>query len=172
MAKIQTVKRLICVLSVIGFFAAFALLKPEISSAQESLYVGAIKCKGCHRKEYKAWLKEKHSRAMSSLKAEKQKDPKCLECHTTGYGKPAKANAKLENVQCEACHGAASRYKTIKIMSKKKYKADPEKAHQMALAAGLIEPNEKVCLQCHNDRSPTFKGFDFKKAIKEVDHKD
>ncbi|MBW1710061.1 MAG: cytochrome c family protein [Deltaproteobacteria bacterium] len=172
MPKTQTIKRLTCVLAGIMVFGIFLLLWPEISLAEEPLYVGAIKCKGCHKKEYAAWMKEKHSKAMSALNAEEQKNPKCLECHTTGYGKAAKPTAKLENVQCESCHGPASLYKTTKIMSKKKYKKDPKKAHQMAVAAGLIEPDEKACIQCHNDRAPTFKGFDFKATIEKVNHKD
>jgi hypothetical protein len=35
---------------------------------------------------------------------------------------------------------------------------------------GLIEPNEEVCKKCHNKKSPTFKGFDFKEWVKKVDH--
>jgi len=172
MPRIKILKGLIYTLAISFVFGIFVFLKPATPFAEEPLYVGVIKCKGCHKKEHAAWLKDKHSMAMSALSEEEQKNSKCLKCHTTGYGKPAKPRAKLENVQCEACHGPGSLFKNTKIMSKKKYKEDPRKAHEMAVAAGLLEPNEQVCVQCHNDRAPTFKGFDFEEAIKKADHKD
>jgi len=29
------------------------------------------------------------------------------------------------------------------------------------VTVGLINPNKEVCLTCHNEKSPTFKEFDF-----------
>ena len=49
--------------------------------------------------------------------------------------------------------------------AKKKYKqAD-------MFAAGLKNPDEALCKTCHNDKSPTFKGFDFAKAKEKGGHK-
>jgi predicted CXXCH cytochrome family protein len=46
-------------------------------------------------------------------------------------------------VQCESCHGAGAAHA-----------GDP------TVKTGLVkEPGEQVCLECHNDRSPHFRGF-------------
>ena len=55
-------------------------------------------------------------------------------------------------------------------MSKKKWKEDPEGQRKLAQEAGLIMPDETVCVTCHNEKSPTFKGFEFAERIKEVKH--
>jgi len=140
------------------------------SFAAEAKYVGVKKCKTCHKEQYKIWLNLSHAKALSVLSAEEQKNPECLGCHTTGYGKPAASTAKLENVQCEACHGPGSLYKSAKIMSKSKYKKDPEASRAKSIAAGLILPTEEACVKCHNDKSPSFKGFDFKAAFEKIKH--
>jgi len=118
-------------------------------------YVGKDKCKLCHKlKEYDSWLTTAHAKAWESLKPEEQKKDSCIVCHTTG--KDA-TGTMLTGVQCEACHGAGSAYKTQANMKDKK----------LALAAGLTEPTKAVCVKCHNDKSPTFKGFDFDKYLKD-----
>jgi hypothetical protein len=120
-------------------------------------FIGDGKCKMCHKTEHASWAKMKHAKAFDLLKPEEQKDEKCLSCHTTGYGTSDKV---LEGVQCEACHGPGSEYKSIKVMK------DPEKAK----AAGLIEADEKVCVGCHNEKSPTFKGFNYEEAKSKAMH--
>jgi len=140
------------------------------SFAAEAKYVGVKKCKTCHKEQYKIWLNLSHAKALSVLSAEEQKNPECLGCHTTGYGKPASSTAKLENVQCEACHGPGSLYKSARLKSKSKYKKDPEAFRAKVMAAGLILPTEEVCLKCHNEKSPSFKGFDFKTAFEKIKH--
>ncbi len=74
----------------------------------------------------------------------------------------------MEGVQCEACHGGGKDYKSIKIMSKKKWKANPDKQRQMAIDAGLIYPKEEDCVRCHNKKSPNFKEFKFEERKKLV----
>ncbi len=37
---------------------------------------------------------------------------------------------------------------------------------------GLIIPDEKVCKQCHNEESPTFKEFNFKEYVAKIAHDD
>ena len=44
------------------------------------------------------------------------------------------------------------------------------KDKQKAVAAGLIIPDEKTCIQCHNDKSPTYKEFDYKKFYAKIAH--
>ncbi len=161
-------------------------------SGDEPAYIGVNKCKMCHKgkkkgEQYELWLKRGHSKAYETLKNEQSAkiakkmgikdpvtDPKCTECHITADKvvkvKGKDFNLKEEGVSCEACHGPGSKYKSPKIMSKAKYKKDPEGQHKKALAAGLIEPNKELCLKCHNKKSPTYKKFVFKEAVKKVTH--
>ena len=137
-------------------------------SQDKPAYVGVDKCKICHKIEktgnqYGIWLKTKHAQAFETLKGQQSKDvakklkiadpltsEKCLKCHITA---PA---FQAEGVGCEACHGPGSLYKTITVMK--------DKAKAMTL--GLIDPNEKLCLKCHNTESPTYKKFVFAEAVK------
>lgn len=117
-------------------------------------YIGKDKCKLCHKQEHDSWLTSVHAKAWETLKPEEQKKEECITCHSTG--KDA-AGVLITGVQCEACHGPGSAYKSQANMKDKK----------LALAAGLIEPTKEVCVKCHNEKSPTFKGFDFDKASKD-----
>ncbi len=164
----------------IGFIAIIVSLSFTARvGADDPKYVGIGKCKLCHPKQYKAWQETKHAKAFESLKtdeakkysADAAKDEKCLVCHLTGLGKAGggyvsdndAANTKLEGVQCEVCHGPGEKYKDVKIMKDK----------ALALKNGLIEPSEKACLTCHNDkRAPTFKegAWDYKKYYEQIKH--
>ena len=145
-------------------------------------YIGNKKCKMCHIKIYKKWDSTEHSGALESLKpgvkAEAKKkagldaqkdytaDASCVSCHTTGN------DIIRPGVQCEACHAPGKGYSKPTIMNKKKWKADPDKHKKLALEAGLVvAPSEENCKSCHNEKSPTFKGFDFKARYEEIKHK-
>ena len=39
-----------------------------------------------------------------------------------------------------------------------------------AIKKGLIIPNEKLCVKCHNSESPTFKSFDYKIYVAKIAH--
>jgi hypothetical protein len=172
-------------LTVIMLFLLLAQLPKVV--AEQFQYVGNRKCIACHRAEYQSWQKDPHSRALDSLKPgtkgdakiKAKLDPKkdyaadasCLVCHSIGYGKSAAPVTDLTNVGCESCHGPGSKYKSPIIMNKKKYQENREAQHKIAMEAGLIEPTEQVCITCHNAKSPTWKGFDYKKMIEEVKHK-
>lgn len=163
-------------LLVAGALLGIGLLVPPASNARaqdkKPAYVGADKCKVCHLTQYNVWLKSKHARALETL-GEKRSDPQCVACHTTGLSGPKDpAAADLSGVQCEACHGPGSLYKSPVLMSKTKYARDPEKAHADILAAGLILPDEKACTGCHNSKSPTFEGFDFASFKEKIKHWD
>jgi len=174
-------KKTLGVIFVLTLIMAFSM---ALSNAEAADYVGAKKCKACHMKQYKAWKKTKMSNSFEMLKAgvkveEKKragledkdytKDPDCLRCHTTGYGKPGgfksfEETPKLINVQCEACHGPGADFK--KIMKKnKQFKLEEVKA------AGLTIPNEKEnnCMECHGGDSPFNEKVDpkYKFEIKE-----
>ena len=142
-------------------------------------YVGSKACKTCHMGAakgaiYEAWEKTDHAQALAKLPGDKQKDPTCLPCHTTGFGKPggydpaAATAANLAGVGCESCHGPGSDYKAMNVMKDK----------AASVAKGLIEPNEKSCQGCHNSTMPKdcWKGgaeapkFAFAEAVKKIEH--
>jgi len=152
-------------------------------------YVGVEACGKCHKRDTTGnqlgqWQKSKHAKAFATLGtpeakkiaaekgiADPQKDGKCLKCHVTAHGVDAalivaaatpeeKGFMAEEGVQCESCHGPGSLYKPRKIMKDK----------TAAVAAGLIIPDEKLCLKCHNAESPTFKEFNYAEAKKKVEH--
>lgn len=136
-------------------------------------YIGASKCKMCHKGEkngaiYEKWEGSKHAKSLQTLidKGE-QNNAECLACHTTGHGVAGgygtagmEAPDALGAVSCEACHGAGSEYKSKKVMED----------HAASVAAGLLIPDENTCKKCHNEKSPTFKGFNFKEAWEMIKH--
>ena len=44
------------------------------------------------------------------------------------------------------------------------------KDHDASVAGGLVIPTEETCTVCHNDGSPTFKGFDFAEYSAKIAH--
>jgi ribosomal protein L40E len=171
-------------------FGALVMLGANVAAAKEAQFVGARKCRSCHKKElignqYAEWEKGAHHKAFETLQSDKAKkiaaekglagppheSPDCLKCHVTAYGEPAARLAKgkalnpADGIQCESCHGPGSLYRKKKTMS------DPDKA----VAAGMWEPENdaKICTTCHNDESPTWdpaKGFDHEARMKEIAH--
>jgi hypothetical protein len=159
-------------------------------------YVGVKKCKTCHKKDltgnqYGVWEEARHSKAFETLlgkeaievaKAKGIAGPpseagECLKCHSTAYGLgPEDFDKKpllhADGVQCETCHGPGSAYRKKKIMSD----------HDLSVANGMIVPDAKTCLKCHNDESPswdpakynladgTSAGFDFDQAYEKIKH--
>lgn len=140
--------------------------KKEEESKPAHDYVGAKKCKFCHKVEYNSWLETGHAGAYDLLTDEEKKKPECVTCHITGT---TKKDELVEGVQCEACHGPGGDYKSPKIMSRKKWAADPETYKAMAIEAGLVYPTEEDCTRCHKkEGNPNFKPFDFEKRKGEV----
>jgi hypothetical protein len=148
-----------------------AVATPE-AAAVTPTYIGASKCKMCHKGEkngniYEAWEASAHANSMKILVEKgEDKNPACLACHTTGYGAggygaEGMVEAELGSVGCESCHGAGSEYKSMKVMKDK----------EASLAAGLLIPNEATCTKCHNEKSPTFKGFNYAEYWAKIAHK-
>ncbi len=179
--------------------AAGLLLLPAAGSAGDSgadehQYVGARKCRTCHKKEpignqYGVWLEGPHAKAFETLASEKalewaadagvddpQTDERCVKCHATAHGVPdERVSRKFDRkagVQCESCHGAGKDYRKKKIM------IDLE----LAKSKGLVIPTEELCVECHNDDSPAWDpqrytradgtkvGFDFELASEKIAH--
>jgi len=112
-------------------------------------YVGADRCKSCHAAEFAAWGASPHARAMQTLTAAEQKNPRCLACHTMV---PDDVQAALVGVQCESCHGPGRHYSPAWVMR------DPVLARQLNL---LAKVDAAACARCHNDASPAMGAFDF-----------
>lgn len=150
--------------------------------------------------QYKVWEESPHAGAFEALKTENAvqiagdmklevsayEAAECLVCHTTGFGKggyevkdgafwnpdPEDREAKkavrrmegLQAVGCEVCHGPGSEYKSKTVM---------EGIFAGTLdgeTVGLWRPGEEVCISCHNEKSPTFKGFKFEEYFKQIAH--
>jgi len=117
--------------------------------AEGPAYMGGSKCKKCHIKQYKTWKVTKHAKAFSCIDAEHQKDPECIKCHTTGYGKGGFVDTdktpQFENVQCEQCHGPGGNH--IPLMTKlRKDKVDKAKYPKDK----KINKKPTGCTNCHN----------------------
>jgi hypothetical protein len=145
-------------------------------------YLGVKACAGvCHKSEKQGnqlgiWEKTGHAQAYTILTTAKANDiakskglakpaaesPECLQCHTL----KADANVDIkEGVQCEICHGPGSGYKGLSVMKDK----------ARSIAAGMTEYKdaaaiEKQCRSCHNEKSPTFKEFNFDERWAKIRH--
>ncbi len=149
----------------------FLMCAVALVYAGDFKYIGAKKCKMCHKgakkgEVWEKWEKGPHAGAFESLKktGDEKKD-ECLACHATAFGKGgyqtgAENAALFEGVGCESCHGPGSAYKKMSIM----------KDQKKSLENGLIIPTGEVCKKCHNKKSPHFKGFDFNEYKKKIDH--
>ncbi len=131
--------------------AALALSAMAVSSAD---YIGAAKCKMCHKVQFASWERLAHAKAFEQLKPEEQSDPECLKCHATG------GTAEMPGVQCEACHGPGSDYKSMKTM----------KDREASIAAGLVIPDESVCKGCHEGAPHDQPAFDYATAATQGVH--
>ena len=150
-------------------------------------YVGAVKCAGaCHKsdaqgKQLEIWQNSGHANAWKTLetpeadKIAKDKGfdtkavetPACVKCHVL----PVELDPSLfeesfdktQGVQCESCHGPGSEYKAMSIMKDK----------QKSIENGLVVKDNKAdyCTGCHNDASPTFKGFNYDEMWAKIQHK-
>jgi hypothetical protein len=158
----------------------------ELTVLAQREFIGADRCRTCHRKEdqgeqHPLWMKSKHAKAFETLGTAQAKkiaaekgisDPQtaaaCLECHTTAFGvDKAHLGDKFtlaEGVSCEACHGPGGDY------YKKSTMEGIARGEIAPASVGLIKPDEKSCRTCHNEKSPTFKAFDFEKAKKDIAH--
>lgn len=156
--------------------------------ADDAQYIGSGKCFMCHKKDksgnqMQKWLDGEHAGAYKTLAneeslaiakelgiADPQKADECLKCHVTAHGVAAEGFAAKnkytveDGVGCESCHGPGSTYKSAKVM-KAVVSGETDGA-----SVGLWAPNAELCVTCHNEESPTFKGFEFDEYIVKVSH--
>lgn len=147
-----------------------------------SLIIGSKKCGICHKKEETGnqlgkWQNSPHAKAFETLGTDKakeiakakgiadpQKEGKCLKCHSTAYNMTEKVATETitveEGVSCESCHGPGKKYMSKSVME----------SREKSVANGMIHPATQTCTGCHNQESPTFKGFDEKKYWEKIAH--
>jgi len=155
----------------VGIFTALGLF------GQEFVYVGAQKCKTCHRseqrgKQYILWENSRHAKSFEVLLtdsalevAKKQKleknpseSPECLKCHGPLY--ETAPEIKAEGVTCEICHGPGSGYKKISIMKNK------DEATKYGLAVyDSVEAVKTKCQTCHQSET-----YDFDSSWEKIKH--
>lgn len=155
-----------------------------IPSAAQHKYIGVTICSACHKtekqgKQLDIWKASKHANAFKALetpkaeevakvkgiKAKPSEAPECLKCHVTGYGEDKALTAALkmqDGIQCEACHGPGSDYKSIPVMK--------DKAKAVAAGLMVVKDDPKLCMKCHNSESPSYKEFNYKEAWEKIKH--
>lgn len=126
---------------------------PEPAPPADQTYIGVKKCASCHFKQYVTWTKDKHAKTFSLLTAKYEKDPKCLKCHTTGYGEPTgfkdmESTPNLANNTCETCHGPGSKHEEVAKPFANVKKLTPAQEKQVRDSIWMVLPGN-VCLKCH-----------------------
>jgi hypothetical protein len=118
--------------------------------------VSSASCSQCHVAHYVKWANSAHAQATSPLPGRALEfEARCLDCHATGT-KPATATgkvelARLQSVQCEACHGPGSNHV-----------AKPGRGY------GRIGDMKQACIGCHTaEASPA---FDVNAAWEKIKH--
>ena len=61
-----------------------AVIALVATAAVAADYIGAAKCKICHKLQHQSWQEMKHAKAFDALKPEEQGKEECLKCHATG----------------------------------------------------------------------------------------
>jgi hypothetical protein len=135
--------------------AAFADRVPVPAAAGQASYVGIEVCTNCHPAARNVWNGTAHAQAYASLSTQfKEFNLECVGCHVTGYDLPGGSTVthvdKLQNVQCEVCHGPGS-----------KHVLDPS-----VPATLTLRPSPDRCLSCHHP--PHVESFDPLTKLKEI----
>lgn len=151
-------------ISIIGVGTLFAWPNGQESEHPRPGYVGASRCKVCHLEIHASWEKTSHARALLALGKDGATNPACLRCHVTGYGDTTygmrSTPADLGGIQCEACHGPGSLYSKSSVMRNR----------SMSHELGLVRVDSTTCIRCHNQESPTFKGFAYQAGLSSGTH--
>ncbi len=185
-SKMRKMSILFLALAVIAVWSLYTYVDTAAAEDAKRKFVGANKCKVCHKKEaagaqYIKWSESAHAGAFATLASPEaleigkkvgvekpQEADTCLRCHVTGHGAAAELlgpkYAKEDGVGCESCHGAGGDY------YKKKTMKGITAGEIEAATVGFERPTQETCEGCHNDESPTFKGFDFEKQSKTIAH--
>jgi YVTN family beta-propeller protein len=147
-------------------------------------FLGAKMCAQCHSEvekgdQFAMWVQSAHASSYATLGTTRawgvaarvgldgnpQATTECLRCHATGFTQKAAGFAESfeveEGVQCESCHGAGGDYAKDAVM----------RDRDAAIAAGLVMPDERLCLVCHNGECPAATAeFDYAAAVEAIEH--
>ncbi|MBZ0263051.1 cytochrome c family protein [bacterium] len=169
-------------LGMIGMVLIPVLAEAEEGEAAGHAYIGVKRCGMCHKGDkngniLETWEAGPHAKAYATLASEEakaaytemgkegnpQEDPACLKCHVTGHGADAALTGKLDmanGISCEACHGAGGDYWKKNIMEDR----------EQSIANGMVAAPKEHCVSCHNEESPTFKGFEVEEYYSKIIH--
>jgi len=104
----------------LGTLLAFLVFGVDVGSSGSddqtrggATFATASECKTCHEATYVGWNATGHAEAWIDLQASGQAEPRCEQCHVTGWGQPGgfvnnTTTPQLVDVQCEECHGPGS----------------------------------------------------------------
>jgi hypothetical protein len=115
------------------------------TKAGQAHYVGREACSECHEEAVAFWQTTVHAKAYATLVEDnKEYDLACVGCHVTGFRQPGGSevveNLKLRDVQCEQCHGPASKH-----------------VESQDSSDVLLQTPVETCLECHTpEHSDTF----------------
>jgi hypothetical protein len=134
---------------------AFADRVPAPAAADKASYVGVDTCTNCHPAARKVYDGTAHAHAYPTLSTQfKEFNLECVSCHVTGYEQPGGSTVthveKLQNVQCEVCHGPGSRH----IL-------DPSDKSRI-----VSKPAPDRCVECHHP--PHVEVFDAVAKMREI----
>jgi hypothetical protein len=181
--------------------AGALLAHPQAAKAPaQNRFIGAAKCKNCHGSPksgdpYSRWKEEKHSQAFARLASpeakklgqekgvdDPQKSEQCVRCHVTAFKEPderlLKGFDRHDGVQCESCHGPGEKHLKARMAAAAETGSeegfgDEEPALQEIPKGEIVSrPSLSTCLECHNDQSPSFRPFCFKKRLADIAHFD
>jgi Cytochrome c554 and c-prime len=118
---------------------AFADRVAPPAGPNEASYVGIETCATCHPAPRDVWSKTSHAHAYATLSKQfKELNLECVGCHVTGYEQPGGSTVthvdRLEDVQCEVCHGPGSRHVQ-----------NPTDRTRI-----VASPSTAKCLECHH----------------------
>ena len=117
-------------------------------------YSGNEVCSVCHEAETATWELTNHATAFDTLvRHGADGRAECVSCHVVGYGKPggyqvAQADAALEGVGCETCHGRGGPHLSPDFVQNHAY--------------------EESCRSCHNPEHSL--GFEYTSFLPRVSH--
>jgi hypothetical protein len=126
---------------------------PEPAPPEGQEYTGSKRCASCHFEQFTSWKKTGHSKAFEILTAKYQKDPKCLKCHTTGFGEPtgfkdSTSTGALAGITCETCHGPGSKHEEVAKPFAQVKNLTPEQSKMINDSIWRMLP-KNVCVECH-----------------------
>ena len=135
------------------------------------IYVGSAACRSCHAAEHETWSASPHARAVETLAAvHKERNPDCLRCHSTGFGRPGgfpekglpAEHADRAEVGCESCHGPGGDHVA-------------EGATKIGTIVSLGDKCDscvilQICGACHDDANDPGFEFEVKQKIEKQRH--